>query len=149
MVKNFESVTGWPITPLAVSLCHELRKDRLPLNILRGIGSLKEKPCVNRGVQTDEQIRYCYAISLSIVLFNDSNCYKFIDYWRVCVCCCLFMTSYDVPAMTHLIMVIVLNSRRIIAWHNSQELLLRGIGERVECDYNNYYTISLTLQLLY
>ena len=51
-------------------------------------------------------------------LFNDSNCYKFVDYWRVCVCYCLFMTFYDVPAMIHLTMVIMLSSRRIRACHN-------------------------------
>jgi hypothetical protein len=45
------------------------------------------------------------------------------------MCCCLFMTLYDVPAMTHLTMVIMLSSRRIIAWHNRYRSFWLGFGE--------------------
>ena len=52
-------------------------------------------------------------------LFYVSNFYEFFDYLRVRVCCCCLITAlYDDPAMIHLTMVIMLSSRKIIAWHN-------------------------------
>ena len=56
------------------------------------------------------------------------------------------MTSYDVPAMTHLTMVIMLSSRRIIAWHDRyRSFFCFALGKEQSTNVTIVYKIVLTL----